>query len=225
MHKLLYLLLSSLLCFAIIPTLMDFKLQASNPILFNGAVEGVMKYLKNSSNPPVYYLTDYPKGCSDVWSCSRLIQDLHSKHENDYVVINPNPSPANLSQWLEHQPEYYIPFYSIIFSMTSIGFSIIMGFIISIGSLCTKKRRMININLDEDDDNSWTTTKNILYIILFVLRIPVYISVTLIYTYLIPGLLVDTIPSNIKFNEHVRVFVLLAAYVVDNFLFPYEILS
>lgn len=226
MHKLLYLLSSSFLCFAIIPTLMDFIFQASNPILFDGGSEGVMKYYKNSSHPPLFYLIDYPQSCSGVWSCSRLIQDLYNKHQgNGFIVIKPNPSPANLTQWLEHQPEYYIPFYSIIFSMISIGLSIIMGFLISMGDFCTKKQRMINVNDFEVDDKSWSKTKYGLYIILFALRIPVYVSVILIYTYLIPGLFVDKLPSNMKFNEYVKLFTLLAVYVIDNFVFPYEILS
>jgi hypothetical protein len=161
-----------------------------------------------------------------MWSCSKVIQDLYFKHDGKRIVaINVNYYSVNITQEIKASMKYYIPFYSILFSIVSLGISIIIGFLISVGYLCNKSRRMFSINFEGENDNSWTTSKKTLYGILFILRIPIYISVTLIYTYMLPNLVKDKIQSNIKFNENVRVFTLLTAYLIDNFLFPYEILK
>ena len=224
MHKLLYLLLSSCLCFAIIPVLMDFTIQVTtNTIFWNGGSVGVMKYYENVS----YHLRDYPHSCENMWSCSRVMQNLYKKHnETGFMCININPSPDNITELIYRSPSYYIPFYSIIFSIISLGFSILLGFLISIGYLCNENSRTLRINFEEEISDFWTTNKKVLYGVLFFLRIPVYISVILIYTYLIPNQMsFNGVPYNIIINEYVRIFTLLLMYIVDNFIFPYEILK
>lgn len=223
MHKLFYWLLSSCLCFAIIPVLMDFTIQATNTIFWKGGSVGVMEYYGNSS----FHLGDYSHSCDDMWSCARVMQNLYEKHnKTGFMSIFINPFPDNITEQIYESPTYYIPFYSIIFSMVSLGFSIILGFLISIGYLCNENRRMFSINFEGEVRDPWTINKKVLYGILFFLRIPVYISIILIYAYLIPKLMpFSGVPYNIKVNEYVRVFTLLLMYIVDNFLFPYEMLN
>lgn len=213
MHKLPYVLLSFFLCFSIITTLLNFTLQASNPLFFNGGTVGVMQY-KNSH---CFRLIDYPIGCSDVWSCATVMQNLYFKHNmTGFMSININPFLSNITDIIYATPSYYITFYSIMCSIISISFSIIVALIIIIKNVT---------NQYDIDENLWTSNKKMLCVLLFLLRIPTYISVVLIYAYLMPTLIINNMSFQLKLNEYIRVFTLLAAYVIDNFIFPYYIIN
>jgi hypothetical protein len=221
-----YILISFLLSFTLIVTLQGLISESVVPIFFNGGVAGEFVRYKNSSHPPLYYLTDYPQGCSGVWSCSSLIQKLHFKYiETRYVTLKLNPfNVNNLQELLDHDPVYFIPFYSLLFSLIAILISSGLAFFIKLNRICKRGQELI-INGDELDSKIWTRKRYILFGLLFVLRLPMYISIGLVYAYLLPNLYVDKSPDNLKLNETVRVFTLLAAYALDNFYFPYETLT
>lgn len=86
---------------------------------------------------------------------------------------------------------------------------------------------IINIFFSITTYNVYTidNNKKMLYVLLFLLRIPTYISVVLIYAYLMPTLIINNMSFQLKLNEYIRVFTLLAAYVIDNFIFPYYIIN
>lgn len=223
MNKFIYLTLSFFLCFTMLSTLMEFTITASNPIFFNGGTVGVMKWYKNTTHPELLYLSDYPHGCNGMWNCAKVMQDLYIKYnQRSLITININPIP-NITQKIENYPAYYVTCYFILFSIISVILSLFGAFIISLRYFLINRQTLLNINLN--DDNRWTNTQKLAYSALFILRIPVYVSIILIYTYLSPHLVIDTMPSNLVINRYISVFTLLSAYIVDNFVFPYQMIK
>jgi hypothetical protein len=125
----LYLILSSFLALSTLSTLFKFTIKVSVPIFSHGGSIGIFHYYKNSS----FHLTDYPQSCDGVWDCSSVMQNLFFKHNNTgFVALKPNP--FNVSN-LNHESEYFVPFYSIIISLVSIVLSIIMALVLNICNL------------------------------------------------------------------------------------------
>lgn len=233
MQKILYFLLTTSLAVAVISMLFGTTNRiaglATVPVLFDGAVGGTLIRYENSTIPQLYYISNYTTDCTGIWSCSKLICDLYAKDNAMYVAIKPNagnisdlpPCSKNIDKWLNHWPEYQITYYSIVFSWTSVALSIILSFLLMI---CKCGEKKFEIIINEDEEKSYCK-KYALYGVLFLLRCPVYVSVILLYTYLIPKLPIDNPPFQIQNSEYIKTFSLLIAYTIDNFLFPYEILN
>lgn len=206
---------------------------ATIPILFNGAVGGSVNLYNNSMFPVLYYVTNYPVACNGIWSCSNMICELFTKKGTKYVALKPNinnitnlpPCSKNINTWLEKWFEYKITYYSLIFASISSAIAICISFLILIFKYKDNKDDIIIINQFEEKTTS-RTMSIVIYIILFAFRSPVYISMLLLYTYLIPNLkIVDDVPSQIQTYEYIKLFSLLAAYFIDNVISPLSIIS
>lgn len=233
----LYWLLSTLLSVSLLSALFaninNIAALATMPILFDGAIGVSLKLYKNSTIPPLYHVNSYPGGCDGLWSCFNMICELYNKTEHNnikYIAIDPNQRrnatlplcSKDINIWLDTWTSYQITKYSLIFAAISIAISSAIALLFI---LLKRRHNKTDIIINQPDEQEISPLTSLGFsAFLFILRCPIYVSFILLYGYLIPDLqIIDHPPSQIQSSEYLTIFSLLSAYLIDNFIFPFEI--